>query len=223
MKGLRGLTLERVLVYGKVRFSPRRSSLELTTSRVLQLKLDRQALSLLLHTLHDLSSAETYSLQCGDPLSTSEVTAAASTLNLPFKRSSKTLSAARREEEEKRKQGLARLLVEMCLTVKPTNEGEEIGMEGERVASKEQVARLLETQAVHLDTLSVRFPISFLPSPAYLLPRAGTSSPPLRLANPPPLFVPHPLPPPFPPLLPRSLDPQVPRVRSKPRHLGAAV
>ncbi|GAA6028594.1 hypothetical protein JCM8097_007301 [Rhodosporidiobolus ruineniae] len=136
MRGERGLVLERVVVYGKLR-------------------LDRQALSLLLHTLHDLPSAETYSLQSGDPLLPSEVAAAASTLALPTatKKARKALSAGKREEEERRKEGLARLLVEMCLAEKPA--GAEEGREPKRVASEEQVARLLETQALHLDTLEV--------------------------------------------------------------------
>ncbi|GAA5867831.1 hypothetical protein JCM8547_003390 [Rhodosporidiobolus lusitaniae] len=138
VRGLRGLTLERVVVYGK-------------------LKLDRQALSLLLHTLSDLSSAETYSLQGGDPLCASDITAAASKLELPFTAAKKSqrsssMSVAKMEEEERRKKGLARLLVEMCLS--PRQAGAE-GEEGKLVASGEQVARLLETQAVHLDTLAI--------------------------------------------------------------------
>ncbi|GAA5872000.1 hypothetical protein JCM1840_004768 [Sporobolomyces johnsonii] len=138
MKGLRGLTLERVIVYGKLR-------------------LDRQALALLLHTLHDLSSAESFALQSGDPLLPTDVSATASRLNLPFKRARK----AKREDDDRRKKALARLLVEMCL-MRPASsgsfeqeaDGREEGTRWE-VATREQVARILETQAVHLDTSEV--------------------------------------------------------------------
>ncbi|GAA6015822.1 hypothetical protein JCM10207_008808 [Rhodosporidiobolus poonsookiae] len=132
IKGLKGLTLERAVVYGKLR-------------------LDRQALSLLLHTLHDLPSAETLALQSGNPLSPSDISAAATKLDLPFKRPRKALSPSKREEEERRKQALARLLVEMCLT---RREAGEEGREGGLLDEK-QTAQLLETQAVHLDSLEV--------------------------------------------------------------------
>ncbi|BGP41415.1 hypothetical protein JCM10449v2_005395 [Rhodotorula kratochvilovae] len=122
MRGMRGLALERVIVYGKLR-------------------LDRQALSLLLHTLRDLSSAETYALQGGDALLAADVSAASAQIGLPFKRSRKAPAPARADEEQCRREGLARLLVEMVLA--------------QGAADPPQVARLLETQAVHLDTLEV--------------------------------------------------------------------
>ncbi|GJN90241.1 hypothetical protein Rhopal_003240-T1 [Rhodotorula paludigena] len=126
VKGQRGLTLERVIIYGK-------------------LCLDRQALSLLLNTLRDLSSAETYALQSGDPLTTPDVSSASFKLGIPIKRMKKALSPVKQEEEHRRKEGLARLLVEMCLRGGPEP----------AVAGEEQVAQLLEAQAVHLDTLEV--------------------------------------------------------------------
>ncbi|BGP17675.1 hypothetical protein JCM10213v2_005713 [Rhodosporidiobolus nylandii] len=131
MEGMRGLTLERAVVYGK-------------------LHLDRQAFSLLLNTLHDLASAETYSLQSGDPLCTADV----------------PLSQAKREGEARRKQSLARLLVEMCLARSSTVGNAE--QERDEVVSKEQAARLLETQALHLDALEI---LPLLPSswPLHLL------------------------------------------------------
>ncbi|CEQ41527.1 SPOSA6832_03250, partial [Sporobolomyces salmonicolor] len=137
MKGLRGLTLERVIVYGKLR-------------------LDRQALALLLHTLHDLSSAESFALQSGDPLLPADVSWTASQLNLPFKRARK----AKREDDDRRKESLARLLVEMCLK-RPASSGsfeqEEDGKDTGRseAVTWEQIARILETQAVHLDPVEV--------------------------------------------------------------------
>ncbi|BGP09381.1 hypothetical protein JCM10049v2_005249 [Rhodotorula toruloides] len=137
VKGLKGLTLERAIVYGK-------------------LQLDRQALSLLINNLHDLASAEAYCLQSGDPLAQADVVAATVKLDLPFKRNRKALSAARREEEERRKQALAKLLVEMCLRrPQPGSFVDETEKTGEGAIPKERVARLLETQAVHLDTLEV--------------------------------------------------------------------
>ncbi|GAA6055225.1 hypothetical protein JCM3770_000723 [Rhodotorula araucariae] len=122
MRGMRGLALERVIVYGKLR-------------------LDRQALSLLLHTLRDLASAETYALQGGDPLLVLDVSAASAEIGLAFKRSRKTLAPSRAHEEQRRREGLARLLVDMVLAQGDTG--------------PLQVAQLLETQAVHLDTLEV--------------------------------------------------------------------
>ncbi|TNY19371.1 hypothetical protein DMC30DRAFT_448017 [Rhodotorula diobovata] len=144
VKGMRGLTLERVIVYGK-------------------LHLDRQALSLVLHTLHDLSTAETYALQSGDPLLASDVSAASALLGLSFSSSSSSSKRTKRAptapgggaDEQQRREALARLLVDMCVA-RPD------------VAGEEQVARLLETQAIHLDTLEVlpaladSFPLSLL-------------------------------------------------------------
>ncbi|ORY74073.1 hypothetical protein BCR35DRAFT_293491 [Leucosporidium creatinivorum] len=134
VKGLRGLTLERAIVYGK-------------------LNLDRQALSLLLHTLHDLTSAEAYSHQAGDPLLPTDVAAAAAVLALPSSSSStkrkKGGSAKKEVELEERRKSLARLLVEMCLVGR---EGEE---KVESEGARKEMARILETQAMHLDTLEV--------------------------------------------------------------------
>ncbi|GAA5904811.1 hypothetical protein JCM8208_001362 [Rhodotorula glutinis] len=130
MKGMRGLTLERVIVYGK-------------------LGLDRQALSLVLHSLHDLSTAETYALQCGDPLVASDVRAASSLLGLAFSRRAPRHGQGSEHERRARSEALARLVVDMCVSRSD-------------VASEAQVARLLETQAVHLDTLEV---LAALPDP----------------------------------------------------------
>lgn len=60
---------------------------------------------------------------------------------------------AKKEGDEERKAGLARLLVEMCL-VGRAGDGESVG-EGLR-GRKEQVTAILETQAIHLNTLDVR-------------------------------------------------------------------
>lgn len=117
----------------------------------MQLHLDRQALSLVLHTLHDLSTAETYALQSGDPLLASDVSAASALLGLSFSSSSSSSKRTKRAptapgggaDEQQRREALARLLVDMCVA-RPD------------VAGEEQVARLLETQAIHLDTLEVR-------------------------------------------------------------------
>lgn len=146
VKGQRGLTLERVIIYGKVRLHRGNvcPGFVLTCSHT-QLCLDRQALSLLLNTLRDLSSAETYALQSGDPLTTPDVSSASFKLGIPIKRMKKALSPVKQEEEHRRKEGLARLLVEMCLRGGPE----------QAVAGEEQVAQLLEAQAVHLDTLEV--------------------------------------------------------------------
>ncbi|GAA5907483.1 uncharacterized protein JCM6883_001219 [Sporobolomyces salmoneus] len=143
MKGLKGLTLERVIVYGK-------------------LKLDRPALSLLLHTLHDLPSSETYSLQSGDPLSSFEISQLVSLLQIPLKRVHKRHQ--KREEGTRRKETLARILVEMCLSSSSTTGGEG------NVKGEAQIARILETQAINLDTVSVlpsipdQFPLDLLAS-----------------------------------------------------------
>ncbi|GAA5915979.1 hypothetical protein JCM6882_003485 [Rhodosporidiobolus microsporus] len=139
VRGLRGLALERVVVYGKLR-------------------LDRQALSLLLHPLNDITTAETYSLQSGDPLSPSDVSAAAAKLELPFNKRARrhaSQSPAKREEEERRRKELARLLVEMCLAQRPPAGDAKEDEEEQTVASEEQIARLLETQAIQLDTLEI--------------------------------------------------------------------
>ncbi|KAI5477112.1 TGF beta receptor associated protein [Pseudohyphozyma bogoriensis] len=132
VKGLRGLTLERAIVYGKLR-------------------VDRQALSLLLNTLQDLSSAETYCHQSGDPLLAEDLTAIASILSLPMPKSKKA-SALKKDGEEVRKSELARLLVEMCLAGSGAEGGEDVKTDGAREV---QVARILETQALRLDTLEV--------------------------------------------------------------------
>ncbi|GAA5933539.1 uncharacterized protein JCM15063_001342 [Sporobolomyces koalae] len=124
VKGARGLTLERTIVYGK-------------------LKLDRQALALLLHTLQDLSSAETYALQNGDPLVPTEVAIAASKLKLALKRTRRNQhSAAVREEGVGRQQWLARMLVEMCLA-----QASEVRLE--------RIAKILDTQSMSLDTAEI--------------------------------------------------------------------
>ncbi|KAK4698396.1 vacuolar protein sorting-associated protein 3, partial [Phenoliferia sp. Uapishka_3] len=132
VRGLRGLTLERAIVYGKLR-------------------LDRQALSLLLHSLQDLTSSETYCHQSGDPLLASDVSAAAARLSLLLPKTKRTTSS-KKEGQEQRKAGLARLLVEMCLVGRG---GGEDDVDAPPEVHKEQVARILETQAVHLDTLEV--------------------------------------------------------------------
>ncbi|KAM0748698.1 hypothetical protein T439DRAFT_70364 [Meredithblackwellia eburnea MCA 4105] len=128
LSGLRGLTLERAIVYGKLR-------------------LDRQALSLFLHQLHDLASAEAYCYQCGDPLLPSDVSIAASRLSLLLPKPKKSSSAKREADNSGRKADLARLLVQMCLTTDSSSD--------EPVMSRIQVARVLDTQGIHLDTLEI--------------------------------------------------------------------
>ncbi|GAA6016850.1 hypothetical protein JCM11491_001827 [Sporobolomyces phaffii] len=145
MNGFRGLTLERVIVYGK-------------------LKLDRQALALLLHNLRDLSSAETYSLQIGDPLLPSDLVKLASKLELPLRRANLNhrkhpTSSKREDEEARRKHELARILVEMCLATASTTSNLSPPSEGsagdQSAIGQHRVARILETQATSLDTIEV--------------------------------------------------------------------
>lgn len=123
-------------------------------TQIEQLHLDRQALSLLLHTLHDLSSAALYAHQAGDPLAAVDIAAAAEALALPSSPAAgkrKKASARKEEELEERRKGLSRLLVEMCLSER--GEGQEVERQGE--GARRQVARILEAQALHLDTLEV--------------------------------------------------------------------
>lgn len=115
----------------------------------LQLKLDRQALSLLLHTLQDLSSSETYCSQSGDPLLASDISATAALLSFSMP-SSRKRSVVKKDGEEERKIDLARLLVSMCLSGNGSDES---------VFKMEQISRILEAQSLNLDTLSVSFRI----------------------------------------------------------------
>ena len=152
LKGLRGLTLERAIVYGKVtsfRFS--RSATSDDSFR--QLQLDRQALSLLLHSLRDLTSSETYCHQSGDPLLLSDLAATASLLNLSMPTSLRKKPVVPKEGEAARKSSLARLLVEMILAKRI---GDDVPGELDTEGKQRQVARILETQAIHLDCLEVR-------------------------------------------------------------------
>ena len=129
------LTLERAVVYGRLR-------------------LDRQALALLVHGLRDLSSAGRYVRQAGDPLAAAELKAVAALLGLPAKpiggKKKAAAAAARREglagpggDES----GLARMMVEMALAQGLAREGA-----ADRAPYPPAVlARLLQAQAAHLD------------------------------------------------------------------------
>jgi hypothetical protein len=116
------------------------------------LHLDRQALSLLLHSLHDLGSADTYCLQAGDPLSDADISACTTKLGLPMKMRSRRrpTSAAKREDDERRRRDLAKLLVEMCLSLRSQP------AQGRDFPADEMVAKVLAVQTLHLDALEVR-------------------------------------------------------------------
>ncbi|GAA5979077.1 hypothetical protein JCM5350_007058 [Sporobolomyces pararoseus] len=135
-----GLTFERVIIYGK-------------------LKLDRQALSLLLNNLKDFSSAETYASQGGDPIVlSSHLKEIASKLNLPpikrFGHHKKPHVAGKREEETERRKNLAKILVEMSFGTggKPISEVDE---PNRSAAASKRISKILETQAINLDTIEV--------------------------------------------------------------------
>lgn len=84
----------------------------------------------------------------------SDVASAASALALPSSGSSakrkKAVSTKKEGELEGRRKLLARLLVDMCLV------GREDEEKMETEGARKEMARLLETQAMHLDTLEVR-------------------------------------------------------------------
>ncbi|GAA5879657.1 hypothetical protein JCM3774_002398 [Rhodotorula dairenensis] len=148
-RGLRGLTLERAVVYGK-------------------LHLDRQALSLLLHTLHDLESADAYCLQAGDPLCDADISTCTTKLGLPVKlrsRRAAPTSAAKRETDERRRRDLAKLLVEMCLSMRAQPAPRA------NFPTEEMVAKVVGAQTLHLDALETlslldaTFPLGLLADP----------------------------------------------------------
>lgn len=131
------------------------------------MKLDRQALSLLLNNLKDFSTAETYASQGGDPIVlSSQLKEIATKLNLPpIKRlghhHKKPHVAGKREEEMERRKNLAKILVEMSFGVggKPVSEVDE---PNRSAAALKRISKILETQAINLDTIEVRIlPYSF--------------------------------------------------------------
>lgn len=131
------LTLERAVVYGKLR-------------------LDRQALALLVHNLRDLASAGRYVRQAGDPLAAAELKTAAALLGLPAKalggskRKAAAAAAAARRESLAGPGGdepaLARMLVEMALASPSAT-----GTDTAPPYPPPVLARLLQTHAAHLD------------------------------------------------------------------------
>ncbi|GAA6019435.1 hypothetical protein JCM8202_001808 [Rhodotorula sphaerocarpa] len=146
-KGLKGLTLMRAVVYGK-------------------LHLDRQALSLLLHVAGDVSSADAYCLQAGDPLSDSDISACTAKLGLPGKRRGRqhATTAAKREAEDRRRRELAKMLVEMCVARPPSGSGSD-----RSPLRDDQVARVVASQAVYLDAVEL---LGLLPAEFSLQPFA---------------------------------------------------
>lgn len=117
-----------------------------------QLHLDRQALSLLLHVAGDVSSADAYCLQAGDPLSDSDISACTAKLGLPGKRRGRrhATTAAKREAEDRRRRELAKMLVEMCVSRPPSGSGSDRSF-----LRDDQVARVVASQAVYLDAVEV--------------------------------------------------------------------
>jgi hypothetical protein len=163
MRGLKGLTLERAIVYGRVSTSPYIRLGDAHNVSSAQLQLDRQSLSLLLNSLSDFTSSQNYCRQSGDPLLASDLSSAATTLNLPVPSTTVPLRNDGSEGRPRRKY-LARLLVEMCLSrrieskgnLSTEGESEEAQAEDDRIRSKrDQVARILEAQSIHLDVLEV--------------------------------------------------------------------
>ncbi len=118
----------------------------------IQLHLDRQALSLLLHVAGDVSSADAYCLQAGDPLGDSDVRACTAKLGLPGKRRGRrhATTAAKREAEDRRRRELAKMLVEMCVARPPSGSGSD-----RSPLRDDQVARVVASQAVYLDAVEV--------------------------------------------------------------------
>ncbi|GAA5958846.1 hypothetical protein JCM3765_000755 [Sporobolomyces pararoseus] len=159
------LTFERVIVYGK-------------------LKLDRQALSLLLNHLKDFKTSETYTFQSGDPIvSIIQLKEILTKLNLsPLKRLNhfKKIHHHHGQHSVERKKDLAKILVEMTLlgSTSSTTKREKIVDEqgGKREEAEEdqtseeleRISKILEAQAINLDTIEVlplipdTFPIDFL-------------------------------------------------------------
>ena len=214
MKGLRGLTLERAIVYGKVCLAPSEFRARWLTTVVLQLQLDRQALSLLLHSLRDLTSSETYCHQSGDPLLSSDLFATASLLNLSMPTKSRTKPGAPQGGKTERKASLARLLVEMFLSKRVGEENADAADEAGVNEKQRQVARILETQAIHLDCLEVRsfFRIEFsFANNCCVGPSPSTG----RLVPRPLLLLLRPLTPPITPFSSRSCSLQVALAVSK--------
>ncbi|KAK4052008.1 hypothetical protein OIO90_004538 [Microbotryomycetes sp. JL221] len=149
-KGARGLTLERVIVYA-------------------QLQLDRQVLSLLVNTVNDLTTAEVYCQQGGDPLIASEVATAAGVCGLPesfvkpppagvgssrAKQAATSGNVASSSNPRRRRVDLSRLLVELSLqnSAETSNSGHPDANQLQRARG---IARILEAQAGTLNPLHV--------------------------------------------------------------------
>lgn len=105
-----------------------------------------------MHSLHDLEAADAYCLQAGDPLCDADISACTKKLGLPVKLRSRRVptSAAKRESDERRRRDLARLLVEMCLSLRAQP------APGSAFPTDEMVAKVVGAQALHLDALEVR-------------------------------------------------------------------
>ncbi|SCV74998.1 BQ2448_8027 [Microbotryum intermedium] len=124
------LLFERAIVYG-------------------HLGLDRQALSLLIHSLGDLVSADLYARQNGGVLDSQDVKKTIQGLALPAPPSSSSGTSKRRGTEaevKRRERDLMRLVVDLCLT---SEQGSTARMEASRIAD------LVQAQGMHLDPLSV--------------------------------------------------------------------
>ncbi|KAM0786374.1 hypothetical protein ACM66B_001842 [Microbotryomycetes sp. NB124-2] len=140
-RGMRGLTLERVIVYGK-------------------LQLDRQALSLLVNGLQDFVSAEVYCHQGGDPLIASEKARAGDLCDVftspkgnrtTTKKGAASLSTSGASSKRRRAE-LSKLLIEMSLL----GQRESVDDDGQSsLDSAPAIARILEAQATTLDPAHV--------------------------------------------------------------------
>ena len=117
------------------------------------MRLDRQALSLLIHTSRDLASAEIYCHQGGDPILPTGLALVASRLGLPIPTRPKSNGNTKKPDQH-RIGDLARLLVEMLLIKRAGVE------EPEEFNQSSQVGRILESQALHLDITKVSHTIS---------------------------------------------------------------
>ncbi|SCZ87760.1 BZ3500_MvSof-1268-A1-R1_Chr2-3g05228 [Microbotryum saponariae] len=126
------LVFERAIVYG-------------------HLGLHRQALSLLIHSLGDLVSADLYARQNGDLLDGQDVKKTIQILALPTAPSSSSSGTSKRRgteaEVKRRERDLMRLVVDLCLT--SSEQGSTTPIEASRVAA------LVQAQGMHLDPLSV--------------------------------------------------------------------
>lgn len=134
----RGLTFERALVYGRLR-------------------LDRQALSLLVHTLHDLTSAGRYVRQGGDLVTPEEVRLIAKNLGLPAKAIGGKKKGSRKDglSALANEPALARLLVEMSLSPPPPSSTDSTPF------NSKSLIQLVQAHSAHLDPVET---LSLLPS-----------------------------------------------------------